>query len=42
MMELSSMSPGLKPIEHLCGILKRKVKRHVSNSQQLHDVIMEE
>ncbi len=31
------------PIEHLCGILKRKVeKHHVSNIHQLRDVIMEE
>ena len=42
-MEWPSMSPDLNPIEHLWGILKRKVeKRHVSNSQQLRDVIVEE
>ncbi len=38
-----SMSPDLNPIEHLWGILKRKVEeRKVSNIHQLHDVIMEE
>lgn len=42
-MEWPSMSPDLNPIEHMWGILKRKVeKRHVSNIQQLRDVIMEE
>ncbi len=37
------MSPDLNPIEHMCGILKRKVDKHyVSNIQQLRDVIMKE
>ncbi len=37
------MSPDLNPIEHLWGILKRKVKeRKISNIHQLRDVIMEE
>ena len=36
-----SMSPDLKPIEHLWGILKRKVRK-VSNIRQLCDVVMEE
>ncbi len=37
------MSPELISIEHMWGILKWKVeKHHVSNIQQLCDVIMEE
>ena len=43
LMDWPSMSPDLNPIEHLWGILKRKVEvRKVSNIRQLHDVIMEE
>ncbi len=42
-MEWPNMSPDLNPIVHMWGILKRKVqKHHVSNIQQLRDVIMEE
>ncbi len=42
-MDWPSMSPDLNPIEHLWGILKRKVEeRKVSNIQQLRDVVMEE
>ncbi len=37
-----SMSSDLNPIEHLWGILKRKVERKVSNIHQLCDVIVEE
>ncbi len=37
------MSPDLNLIEHMWGILKQKVeKHHVSNIQQLCDVITEE
>ncbi len=37
------MSPDLKHIEHLWGILKRKVEeRKVTNIQQLSDVVMKE
>ena len=37
------MSPDLNPIEHLWGILKRKVEMcKVSNICQLRDVVMEE
>ncbi len=42
-MDWPSMSPDLNPIEHLWGILKRKVEeRKVSNIQQLLDVVLEE
>ncbi len=42
-MDWSSMSPGLNPIKHLWGILKRKVEeRKVSYIHHLLDVIMEE
>ena len=43
LMDWPSMSPDLNLIELLWGILKRKVEvRKVSNTCQLHDVVMEE
>ena len=43
MMDWPSMSPDLNPIDHLWGILKRKVEeRKVSNIHQLRHVIMGE
>jgi len=43
MMDWPSMSPDLNPIEHMWGILKRKVEeRKISNIHQLRDVVMEE
>ncbi len=42
-MDWPSMSPDLNPIEHLWGILKRKVEESkVSNIHQLCDVVVEE
>ncbi len=43
MRDRPNMFPDLNPIEHLWGILKRKVEeRKVSNIHQLCDVVMEE
>ncbi len=40
---LAKQVSDLNPIEHLWGILKRKVEeRKISNIHQLHDFIMEE
>ncbi len=42
-MDWPSMSPDLKPIEHLWGILKQKVEElKVSNIHQVCDVVVEE
>ena len=42
-MDWPSMSPDLNPIEHLWGILKRKVEVcKVSNIRQLRDAVLEE
>ncbi len=42
-MDWPRVSPDLNPIEHLWGILKRKVEeRKVSNIHQLCDIVMEE
>ena len=42
-MDRPSMSPDLNPIEHLLGVLKRKVEeRTVSNIHQLCDVVKDE
>ena len=42
-MDWPNMSPDLNPIEHLWGIIKRKVEMcRVSNICQLRDVVMEE
>ncbi len=43
LMDWPSMSPDLNLIEHLWGILRRKVEEHkISNIHQLRDVVMEE
>ena len=42
-MDWPSMSPDLNPIEHLWGILQRKLEvPKISNIRQLRDVVMEE